>query len=62
VHVPPSAFPVEARVKVDKGGQQVKTIALYVRIGNGMREISDPSERQKYGAVRWGHSAAAAGA
>lgn len=54
VHVPPSTFPVDATVKVDKGGQLVKKTAFYVRIGNGTREIADPAERHKYVAARWG--------
>ena len=54
VHVPPSSFPVEASVKVDKGGQLVKKTAFYVRVGNGTREITEPAERQKYIASRWG--------
>jgi type I restriction enzyme, R subunit len=59
VHVPPSSFPVEANVKVDKGGQQVKKTAFYIRIGNGTREITDPAEKQKYTASRWGTADAA---
>ncbi len=54
VHVPPSSFPVDANVKVDKGGQLVKKTAFYIRIGNGTREITDPAEKQKYIASRWG--------
>jgi type I restriction enzyme R subunit len=54
VHVPPSSFPVEATVKVDKAGQLVTKTAFYVRIGNGTREISDPDEKQRYLASRWG--------
>ena len=54
VHVPPSSFPVEATVKVDKGGQQAKKTAFYVRVGNGTREITEPAEKQKYIASRWG--------
>lgn len=54
VHVPPSPFPVDAQVKADKGGQLVKKTAFYVRIGNGTREITDPAERNKYIAARWG--------
>jgi type I restriction enzyme R subunit len=53
VHVPPSSFPVDASVKIDKAGQLVKKTAFYVRIGNGTREISDPTEKQKYIASRW---------
>ncbi len=55
VHVPPSSFPVDANVVVDKGGQLLKKAAFYVRIGNGTREITDPAERQKYLALRWGN-------
>lgn len=54
MHVRPSGFPVEATVRVDQAGQQVKKTAFYVRIGNGTREITDPGERQKYIASRWG--------
>jgi type I restriction enzyme, R subunit len=53
VHAPPSSFPVEANVKVDKGGQQVKKTAFYIRVGNGTREIADPGEKQKYVSSRW---------
>jgi type I restriction enzyme R subunit len=59
VHVPPSSFPVDAGVKIDKGGQIEKKTAFYVRIGNGTREIGDPDERQKYIAGRWSNIAAA---
>jgi type I restriction enzyme R subunit len=54
VHVQPSAFPVDATVTVDKGGQFQKKTAFYVRIGNATREITDPVERQRYIATRWG--------
>jgi type I restriction enzyme R subunit len=54
VHVPPSSFPVDATVVVDKAGQLQKKTAFYVRIGNGTREITSPDERQKYIASRWG--------
>ena len=54
VQVLPSSFPVDATVVVDKGGQLHKKVAFYVRIGNGTREITDPAERQKYIASRWG--------
>jgi type I restriction enzyme R subunit len=59
VHVPPSSFPVDATVKIDKGGQLQKQTVFYIRIGNGTREISHPEERQKYIASRWNSSAAA---
>ncbi len=61
VHVPPSPFPVEATVVVDKKGQMLSKTAFYVRIGNGTREISDPVERQRYIASRWGGGMAAGG-
>ena len=32
----------------------VKKTAFYIRIGNGTREITDPAEKQKYIASRWG--------
>jgi type I restriction enzyme, R subunit len=54
VHVPPSPFPVDATVVVDRRGQLEKKVALFVRIGNGTREIVDPHERQRYIAQRWG--------
>lgn len=54
VHVPPSGFPVDAQVKVDKSGQVLKKFAFYIRVGNGTREITDPAEKQKYIASRWG--------
>jgi len=56
VHVPPSPFPVEASVVIDKNGQFEKKTAFYVRIGNGTREITDAAERHKYLASRWGTS------
>lgn len=43
-------------MKVDKGGQLAKKIAFYVRIGNGTRELTDPAERHKYVAARWGNT------
>jgi len=49
-----SPFPVEAAVTVDTKGQQQKKAAFYIRIGNGTREITDPTERQKFTASRWG--------
>jgi len=61
VHVPPSTFPVDTEVVVDKGGQLQKKTAFYVRIGNGTREITDPAERQKYVAARWGTAAVTVG-
>ena len=60
VHVPPSRFPVEATVAVDKGGQVTRRTAFYVRIGNGTREITDLAERQRYVASRWGAAIQAA--
>ncbi|MBA2278440.1 MAG: hypothetical protein H0W06_11830 [Chloroflexia bacterium] len=47
-------LPVDANVKIDKGGQIVKKTAFYIRIGNGTREIADPAEKQKYLTSRWG--------
>jgi len=61
VHVPPSTFPVDAEVVVDKGGQLQKKTAFYVRIGNGTREITEPAERQKYLASRWGSAGVTVG-
>jgi type I restriction enzyme R subunit len=60
IHTPPSRFPVDATVKVDKGGQLLKKTAFYIRIGNGTREIAEPAERQKYIASRWGVTAPSA--
>ncbi len=60
VHVPPSGFPVEASVLVEKGGQGSRHAAFYVRIGNGTREITDLMERQRFVANRWGDAVAAA--
>ncbi|MBA2283370.1 MAG: type I restriction endonuclease [Actinomycetota bacterium] len=54
VHVPPSAFPVDATVTIDKAGQARKHTAFFVRIGNATRDVTDPGERQKYVASRWG--------
>ncbi len=56
VHVRPSDFPVDATVTVDKKGQLEKKTAFYVRLANGTREITDPAQRQKYIAGRWGAS------
>jgi type I restriction enzyme R subunit len=53
VHVPPSSFPIDASVKVEKNGQLLSKIAFYIRIGNGTREV-DGTERQKYISARWG--------
>ncbi|HVL02874.1 MAG TPA: RNA-binding domain-containing protein, partial [Acidimicrobiales bacterium] len=57
-HVPPSRFPVDANVVVDKGGQLQRKTAFYIRVGNGTREVTDPAERQKYMASRWTSAAA----
>lgn len=57
-HVPPSRFPVDANVVVDKGGQLQKKFVFYIRVGNGTREVTDPAERQKYVASRWSSAAA----
>jgi type I restriction enzyme, R subunit len=54
VHVPPSSFPIDATVVVDKKGQLEKKTAFYIRVGNGTREIGDPAEREKYVSSRWG--------
>ena len=62
VHVPPSGFPVDAKVVVEKKGQLETRTAFYVRIGNGTREITDPAERQKFIANRWGSSPLGGGA
>lgn len=53
VHVPPSSFPVDAEVKVDKDGGAKQRMAFYVRIGNGTREITDPDEKARHIAMRW---------
>ena len=53
VHVRPSAFPVEAKVVVDRKGKFERKTAFYVRLANGTREIDDPVERQRYIAGRW---------
>jgi hypothetical protein len=55
VHVRPSPFPVDATVTVEKKGQFEKKTALYVRVANNTREITDATERQKYVAARWGN-------
>ena len=55
VHVPPSSFPVDAKVVVEKDGQLKKKTAFYIRIGNGTREITDLAERQKFISTRWGN-------
>lgn len=53
VHVRPSAFPVDAKVTVDNKGQLERKPAFFVRLANGTREITDPTERRKYIASRW---------
>lgn len=53
LHVPPSSFPVEAHVVIDRKGQLEKKTAFYVRIGNGTREITDAQERRRFIAQRW---------
>jgi len=58
LHVPPSSFPVDAHVVVDRKGQLERKVAFYIRIGNGTREITDAGERQRYLAHRWGTAAA----
>lgn len=59
VHVPPSDLPVEANVKVDERGQQVKKTLFYVRSDNSTIAITDPAEKQKYLHRRWGTPTAA---
>ncbi len=54
IHVQPSVFPVDATVTIEKKGKFQQKTTFYVRLGNGTREISDPQERQKYIAGRWG--------
>jgi type I restriction enzyme, R subunit len=54
VHVPPSSFPVDAHVVLERKGQLQRKTAFFVRIGNGTREITDTRERQRYIAQRWG--------
>jgi type I restriction enzyme R subunit len=54
VHVPPSGFPVDAHVTVERAGKPEKKTAFYVRLANGTREIADQEERRKYIASRWG--------
>ena len=61
VHVPPSPFPVDAKVTlVNKTGQHQKKVQFYVRIGNGTRAITDPKELDKYVLQRWGTPPASA--
>ena len=54
VHTQPSAFPVDATVKVDKKGQLVSETNFYIRVGNGTKKIPDPKEKQRYVSGRWG--------
>lgn len=55
VHVRPSSFPVEAEVvEVDANGQHVKKIVFFGRFGNGARQITDPTERERYKVNIWG--------
>ncbi|MFN8052872.1 MAG: putative DNA binding domain-containing protein [Acidimicrobiales bacterium] len=54
VHVRASGYPVDAAVtRVNKGQHETKT-AFYVRTGNGTHEFTDPDEKAKYTATRWG--------
>jgi type I restriction enzyme R subunit len=58
VHVPPSPFPVDAKVTiVDKKGQHQKKVEFYIRIGNGTRAVADDAERGKIILRRWGGAA-----
>lgn len=52
IHVHPCGFPVDAKVTVDKQGQQVKKNAFYVRVANGTKELND-DEKAKYMSTRW---------
>jgi type I restriction enzyme R subunit len=52
VHVHPSAFPVDAKVIVDKKGQLHKKTAFYVRTGNSTQELDD-AEKAKHILGRW---------
>jgi type I restriction enzyme R subunit len=60
VHVPPSSFPVDADVTVDRKGQMEKKTVFYVRIGNGTRDLA-AEQRHKYVTDRWGSAAGAEG-
>jgi type I restriction enzyme R subunit len=52
IHVHPSGFPVDARVAVEKNGQQRKETKFYVRTGNSTRALDEP-EKAKYILSRW---------
>ena len=53
VHVPPSGFPVDARVTLEgKNGQLVKKSMFYVRTGNATRAL-DGAEKTRYLLSRW---------
>ena len=52
IHVHPSGFPVDARVTVEKSGQQRKETKFYVRTGNSTRALDEP-EKAKYILSRW---------
>jgi type I restriction enzyme R subunit len=52
IHVHPSGFPVDARVIVEKSGQQRKEVKFYVRTGNSTHAL-DESEKAKFILSRW---------
>ncbi|MEU0530910.1 RNA-binding domain-containing protein [Amycolatopsis tolypomycina] len=52
IHVHPSGFPVDARVTVEKKGQQHKETKFFVRTGNSTRALDEP-EKAKYVLSRW---------
>jgi type I restriction enzyme, R subunit len=52
IHVHPSGFPVDARVTVERNGQQRKETRFYVRTGNSTRTL-DELEKAKYIQSRW---------
>jgi len=58
--VPPSSFPVDADVTVDRKGQLEKKTAFYVRVGNGTRDLA-ADQRARYVTDRWGSTLGAEG-
>ncbi len=54
VHVQPSPFPVDAKVKLpNREGKVERKTAFYVRANNGTLEFKNEDEREKYVVHRW---------
>jgi hypothetical protein len=52
VHVRPSAFPVDAKITVDRKSQFETISAFFVRVANGTKKL-DHDQRAKYVSGRW---------